>query len=363
MPRSLFPPLRFRVHDIVIERAEHGRPAWRRSVDEELGRQLAGFPLADESTAADIVLRDVADLAFDHVDAVVIENYVFGDGVLLDLKERIGIRLAHERLTYWCPSASHLSVPYLIQLLLPSRNRSFVHCAALAVRGAGVLLPSFGGIGKTSLVAEALREDGVKLLGDDLCMVAADGTLLGYPRPFALYRYHMPLFEDYYRRNRFRYLRPPLFWRIVFRAAREARARLNVPLPRAPHVTHVGGYVTANPVDLFGSDSIEMGGVPLTKVICMTRSPAVTAPIRAPLTVERASAFAIGVTLHEWAEFHRRELAYSIHRAVPPSGPDFACERIVGAAFQRVREVHSVTLPETLSPAQVFDAIRDVIGL
>ena len=50
------------------------------------------------------------------------------------------------------------------------------------------------------------REDW-RFLGDDYIILSKDGTVYSYPRPFAIYAYHIPLLSEYFSRARLKALR------------------------------------------------------------------------------------------------------------------------------------------------------------
>jgi len=89
-----------------------------------------------------------------------------------------------------------------VALALLEAGATFVHCAGLARDGQAVLLPSWGGVGKTAIVAHLVRGKGYSLLGDDLVIVDRDGWCFPFPKPFVLYGYHRPLFPEVFEKGR-----------------------------------------------------------------------------------------------------------------------------------------------------------------
>jgi len=83
------------------------------------------------------------------------------------------------------------------ELLLLKNNYTFMHSAAVSKNSNVLLLPSWGGVGKTATVVKMLNKDKWKLLGDDL--VITDGyTVYPFLKPFVLYTYHKELFPEYF---------------------------------------------------------------------------------------------------------------------------------------------------------------------
>jgi len=85
---------------------------------------------------------------------------------------------------------------WAVQLGLLMGGATFIHCAAVERDGRAVIFPSWGGIGKTALVATLIREDGWRLLGDDFVIVTAESSCLGFPKPLVLYPYHRSMFAE-----------------------------------------------------------------------------------------------------------------------------------------------------------------------
>ncbi len=81
-----------------------------------------------------------------------------------------------------------------LQVALLRNDLTFVHAAAVCKDGEALLLPSWGGVGKTACVAKLVREYGWLLLGDDLVIVGPEGQVLAFPKSFVVYPYHRPLF-------------------------------------------------------------------------------------------------------------------------------------------------------------------------
>ena len=89
-----------------------------------------------------------------------------------------------------------------MQLALLGSGAAFVHGACLENNGRAFLFPSWGGVGKTALVASLLRETDWRMLGDDLVILSRDGTSFGFPKPLVLYPYHRRLFPGVFSEGR-----------------------------------------------------------------------------------------------------------------------------------------------------------------
>ena len=118
-----------------------------------------------------------------------------------------------------------------LSLALLDAGAAFVHCAGLVRAGRAVLLPSWGGVGKTAIVARLVRGNGFSLLGDDLVIVDRDGSCFPFPKPFVLYGYHRALFPEVFAAGRGP-VAPPFLGAALTAAARRMKPWLR-SLPAA----------------------------------------------------------------------------------------------------------------------------------
>lgn len=82
------------------------------------------------------------------------------------------------------------------QLLLLENGYSLVHAAGLEKNNKSILLPSWGGVGKTATVVRMVKEKDWKLLGDDLLIIDSKGNVIPFLKPFVIYGYHESLFPE-----------------------------------------------------------------------------------------------------------------------------------------------------------------------
>lgn len=82
-----------------------------------------------------------------------------------------------------------------MELSLLATDHTWIHAAALEKEGDVLLLPSWGGVGKTATVCRYVRSFGWRLLGDDLILVGERGAL-PFLKPFVIYPYHKELFPE-----------------------------------------------------------------------------------------------------------------------------------------------------------------------
>jgi len=131
------------------------------------------------------------------------ESGVFGKpGAMLDTTFRTHLsRTADGELRIQSPTSALEWLVWVVQLALLEQQASFIHCAGLERNGRAILFPSWGGVGKTAITKRFVSDDGWRLLGDDLVIVARDGTCYGFPRAMVLYPYHSSVFPEVFSRG------------------------------------------------------------------------------------------------------------------------------------------------------------------
>lgn len=88
-----------------------------------------------------------------------------------------------------------------LQAMLLRSDLTMVHAAAVCKDGKALLMPSWGGVGKTACVTRLVREQGWLLLGDDI-VILQGSDVLAFPKDFVVYPYHRPLFPELFRQGK-----------------------------------------------------------------------------------------------------------------------------------------------------------------
>lgn len=124
-----------------------------------------------------------------------------GDGAYIGrdmyLDQKYGVRI-EKRTDGWKMTVTQECNEWLViavQLSLLATNHTWIHAAALEKDGDVLLLPSWGGVGKTATVCQYVREYGWRLLGDDLVIIGESGVR-PFLKPFVIYPYHKDLFPE-----------------------------------------------------------------------------------------------------------------------------------------------------------------------
>jgi hypothetical protein len=201
--------LYFNIHDLVRIRVEAGH-ASERSI-----RLVFGLFETEPLEECDLTLQYDEPEMGEHSFAS--ESYLYTDHhvYIKDYK----LHLVNQNDQFVLASKRDL-LPYVfpvIQWLLLNKRCSIVHAASVAVEGRGVLLPGWGGTGKTSAIVSLLKEiPKCSFLGDDYTILSAEGRLLSFPKAFFIYPYHRELFPHLFS-ARHKPLIPPILSGIVER--------------------------------------------------------------------------------------------------------------------------------------------------
>ncbi|WP_308466276.1 hypothetical protein [Rathayibacter soli] len=160
-------------------------------------------------------------------------------------------------------------IPVLDRLCVMQRT-AMVHAAIVDYRGAGVLMPAWGGVGKTSTIAKLVALPGVRFLADDWGFLRGDGTLLGYAKPLFIKPHHREIYPQLFVGPR----KPLAPGRLIAPLSRVATAvhPVIVRYPRAAAFTRRWSpeHRMVAPVDVFGSENIA-SSVPVRLALFLER--------------------------------------------------------------------------------------------
>lgn len=81
--------------------------------------------------------------------------------------------------------------PLALQVALLRQQASLIHAGAIAMGERAVLLPAWGGVGKSTVVSRAVLHGQAKFLADDHAILDAEGRAHLYLLPMHIYHYHM----------------------------------------------------------------------------------------------------------------------------------------------------------------------------
>lgn len=122
------------------------------------------------------------------------DAYRYTDDSLFLPRDRVQIIRTGDGFRVEGPGELLTAVVPLLDRLCALEDTAMVHAAMVDYRGAGVLLPAWGGVGKTSTVAKLVAIPGVRFMADDWGFLTSEGTLLSYAKPMFIKPHHRPIY-------------------------------------------------------------------------------------------------------------------------------------------------------------------------
>ncbi|OGU61896.1 MAG: hypothetical protein A3K31_00715 [Ignavibacteria bacterium RIFOXYA12_FULL_35_25] len=200
-------------------------------------------------------------------ERTVISDYYYYSDNWLDIPEKkLCFNVINSPITVYCEKFM-LPVNLLVELVLLRKRYSLIHSAGFSFRGCGYLIPTFGGVGKTTTLAKIL-ENGGKLFGDDLVIIK-DNTVLSYPLDFSVYSYHMKILKINNKIVRRKFFKTKLIDYIINSINRMNGYRIIKGIILVLK-SFRKSYYPISPKSIFGSDCIENEGS-ITKVLYLIK--------------------------------------------------------------------------------------------
>lgn len=274
---------------------------WKKITKERLNTNLEGFSEYFEGvdTEYSLILKDLEEVR-DKKDYIVVPDNAkyYADGTFYSIELRLAYKIEEKSIIFWVTKEYDVTgyTPYLLNYLFEMQNSTFMHGAAISQNNSeGHLIIAFGGIGKTCFIANALKKDDVKLMGDDLIILSEDGTLRSYPRPFCLYPYHKSLFPQFFEGKKFHFeeLRPD---RYILRIQKKLKFILKIK------DSIIYDFIPVSPIRLFHKEKFQKDPVKLKNAYVMRRKSDIDKlEITVATDVEKVANFTQNVILHEWS--------------------------------------------------------------
>jgi hypothetical protein len=237
---------------------------------------------------------------------------------------------------------------------------AFMHGAGLERDGVAWLFPSWGGVGKTALVASLVRSHGWRMLGDDFVVVTGDGDCLAFPKPMVLYPYHRDMFPEVFSSGRGP-AAPASFNGALTRAA----VALKPVLRRFPGLLqwarrHNPQSVRMPPSQVFGRDKVAARGR-IGGAVFLERVNGLSAP-RLEEVVGGLAGRAFGTTLSEFDP--RCTMACNVALGSGHLRPDEFYEPWVRILEEGLGDApqYVLRLPADVAAGRVVDAVLDLLG-
>lgn len=88
----------------------------------------------------------------------------------------------------------------LIDRLMVQKNAAMVHALTAEYKGHALLMPAWGGTGKTSTMSKLVKMDGWAFMGDDWAFVTDKSDLLAFAKPMFIKPYHRALYPHLFKK-------------------------------------------------------------------------------------------------------------------------------------------------------------------
>jgi hypothetical protein len=85
---------------------------------------------------------------------------------------------------------------FWLQFILLRQNLCMIHGAGVEIKGRGVIVTSFSGGGKTTLVAHLRKLTGFRFFTDEFVIIDSHGTMFSYPSDLSIFHVHLDLFSE-----------------------------------------------------------------------------------------------------------------------------------------------------------------------
>jgi len=82
----------------------------------------------------------------------------------------------------------------LIDRMMVVNGAAMLHAMTVDYKGHGILMPAWGGSGKTSTMSKLVRTPGYSFMGDDWTFLSRNSDLLGFAKPMFIKPYHRTLY-------------------------------------------------------------------------------------------------------------------------------------------------------------------------
>ena len=263
-------------------------------------------------------------------------------------------------------------VVLLLQILALRQGRSFLHAAGwVDAAGRATLVPGPGGVGKTALLTTAVREHGVRLLGDDLVLVDRTRQVAAFPRAFVLKPYHRDQFPDQFAaiamtEERARRWRPLVRW---VRENAPFHGMLKGVAQRAGKLDDVSWWLqrkstapdlhTVPVAELFGHEKVaSTGTVHRVAYLERHRSTNISCDVLPTDVLVRRC---LAVLHHEWADYLRWHASLGALDIVDWSEHFAASTRVLHEAFASTTAVN-LKVPADTSPERLAEIFSTEVG-
>lgn len=203
------------------------------------------------------------------------DDYFIGDNIYVDKKFGVILKRCSEnkiKLSVTQECNEWLIIAF--ELMLLQQEKTIIHAASVEKDGKVLLMPSWGGVGKTATVCTFVN-NGWKLLGDDLVVIDKNKNAIPFLKPFVIYPYHKAIFPQLFSSSSKNHIIKNTKFSSVLGSFIPAIKRTLRPFPKilAYLRKHNPQSMRVSPLDIFASDEISAGGT-IKSVLWLERSSA-----------------------------------------------------------------------------------------
>lgn len=183
------------MHGLVTMRVAHASPSYH-----ILTTMFAAFVVDEQPDHIDIDV--VAEHEMPSVPSYAEHDYVHDDDSVWLAEIDVQIRRQEDR---WIVSGTRellTTVVPLVDEVMTRHGAAMIHATMADCDGRGLLMPAWGGVGKTSTMAKLMDDPRCNFMGDDWGFVNDTGTLLGYAKPMFIKPHHRPIYPHLFEGSR-----------------------------------------------------------------------------------------------------------------------------------------------------------------
>ena len=341
--------MNYKVGPVGISRTKiHTSPGWQHTIDRFLARACAGMQTDTfETCTSHIIFRDYAHRPILRKAQIVPGELEYTDTQFHDMRNDILYDLSKKHQLHIWTTGTHLSFPFILQLMLTQMSATLVHGAALAINGNGVLLPFFGEQCNPLLLTGLVQESNtIQLLGSDLVIVEKSGKMWPIQRPLHITPAQRSYF-DYFKTNPWP---RATTWRCTYQALHALLKPIGWHTRLERFVTDEAMHAVA-PLKLLGRLALRSETIQLTHVIQLESVSDAVEPRIYALGTEQATCFLHNALTYALRDTVHVMIAQAAAGKTPLSRHLEASQAILAQALSTIpsHALTRLTMPEHLT--------------
>lgn len=274
------------------------------------------------------------------------------------------LKITTDSVSWGIKSIFGFSIHFIYYLCVILSGKALVHAAGLKYKNKNILIPAFGGIGKTFLVTKFSINPDVQVYGDDLILVDESANIYPYLRPMCIYKYHYDKYLKNRLRQKFYYMWPSLLFRIILRARMELVDRYGLKLNLFNRIAHRKGYITTEVTSIISESQVPKAGGNIDHIILIKRLNVKNISVQrieSKDALKRCYIYASSVIQHEWSEYHKMLLTYTAFSCIDILNSVKDSEYVINNAFSMAKYVHVINIPLNANDSDIESAVLSIV--